>query len=362
LEEKQVLQQWVAAGGMLWANNDVLSLFDIQNGSTYHVGGDCQPAVVAEICPILTGCQSVVVQKGGPAAFDLRCRGRGVVQLLTLGGAGRQICSWSLVPYGQGWISDVKTVDTAKGDGARFWLNFRLFCLGKSIPGAPSSPTSGSPPGSVPPGPSQPQASIPPVVPPVPPGSSLSGPTRITDVSELTRVLANAATQDILWVALTKTGAGTGNIKRLQEWVQAGGVLWADTDLVEAFGLGNVRPVPPRIAQGTALVVAISHAITEGLQGKPIGLEVSASGGVISGPQQDIFSAMSNMMPLLVQFDRTGQGRRITTTAHVFCGIRRVGNGVVVFRPTRIDATNDPGRRFEERLLSFSREAAARGQ
>jgi len=33
---------------------------------------------------------------------------------------------WSLVPYGNGWISDVETVDTAKHDGARFWLNFRL--------------------------------------------------------------------------------------------------------------------------------------------------------------------------------------------------------------------------------------------
>ncbi|MBN1507587.1 MAG: DUF4339 domain-containing protein [Sedimentisphaerales bacterium] len=358
LEEKEVLQQWVAAGGILWANNDVLSLFDIQNGSTYHVGGDCQPAAVAEICPVLTGCQSVVVQKGVPAAFDLRCRGRGVVQLLTVGEAGNQICSWSLVPYGQGWISDVKTVDTSKGDGARFWLNFRLFCLGRSIPGAPASPSAGSPltaPTPQTPLSQTPAPQIAPIQRAVP---SSSGPVRITDTGELEKALADSTGQGMLWVSLSKVASGTDNIKKLQEWVQDGGVLWADTDLAEAFGFGNVRTVPLRVSQGGALVAAISHPVTEGLQGRSVSFELSASGGVISGPQQDIFSATSNVMPLLVQFDRVSQGRRFTTIAYVFCGVRRCGKGVVVFRPARIDVINDTGRLFEERLLSFSLEAA----
>ena len=43
---------------------------------------------------------------------------------------------WSLVQYGNGWVTDKKPVDVTRYDSARFWLNFRLFCMKEPIPGA----------------------------------------------------------------------------------------------------------------------------------------------------------------------------------------------------------------------------------
>ena len=43
------------------------------------------------------------------------------------------------MPFGKGWISDVKEVDESQQRGARFWLNFRLFCLGEAVPDAPAA-------------------------------------------------------------------------------------------------------------------------------------------------------------------------------------------------------------------------------
>jgi hypothetical protein len=40
---------------------------------------------------------------------------------------------WSLVPYGKGWISDPKPVDTTQYDGGQFWPSFCQFCLGREL-------------------------------------------------------------------------------------------------------------------------------------------------------------------------------------------------------------------------------------
>jgi hypothetical protein len=127
-EEKEMLMQWVADGGILWVNNDVLSFFDIQYESLegHYV---CTPAVSPQMCPILDGCGKVAVsfygQFGDSKAVNLSRAN--VIPLLS--GGGKAV--WSLVPYEKGWISDVKSVNLNEHDTPRFWVNFRLFCLGK---------------------------------------------------------------------------------------------------------------------------------------------------------------------------------------------------------------------------------------
>jgi hypothetical protein len=180
---------------------------------------------------------------------------------------------------------------------------------------------------------------------------------RITDVRVLQEKLDGGAREEVLGVALSKAVVGA-NITKLQEWTRAGGVLWVETDLAEAFGLGNVTRVPPRMPQGGPTVPRIPYDIVKGLEDKVIGCQVDATGGVISGSEQDIFSRTSSVMPLLVQSMRVPQGRRDVTIFYVFCGVRRYGEGFVVFRPMKIDMTSDAGRRLEE-LLCFRAETAA---
>jgi tetratricopeptide (TPR) repeat protein len=349
-EEKELLRRWVASGGILWVNNNVLSLFEIQH-SNWPVSGECRAAAVARICPVLTGCRSVVVSKGTPAAHDLSCQG--VIQLLTGGRAGQESCWWSLVPYGRGWVSDVKAVDVGKGDGARFWLNFRLFCLGRPIPGAPASRLSSPPPLSEIPETAKPQSPVQPAVATEVLSLAAPQPDRIADANGLEKALAGDATPRVLWVGLSRAALGTRNIERLQDWAKAGGVLWLETDAAESFGFSNIKRIPLQRSRDRAEVARIPHPVVEGLQGRLIGYEVSTDGGVISGFQQDIFSGRNNVMPLLVQLEPAQQGRRPAVIVHVFCALRPYGQGLVIFRPTKIDTTTEAGRRFLENLGSF---------
>ncbi|MCX6909175.1 MAG: hypothetical protein NTY01_14190 [Verrucomicrobia bacterium] len=131
-DEKEALKQWVRNGGIVWANNDVVTLFEAQCDGLF--GGnphDSTPACVPQICPIILGCQRVLVTAGGIQNLS----GKGVVPLLT--SSSTRGIVWSLLPYGKGWVSDVKVVENLEhGDGKRFWLHFRMFCLGWKIPGA----------------------------------------------------------------------------------------------------------------------------------------------------------------------------------------------------------------------------------
>jgi ribosomal protein L10 len=133
-DQVEGLRRWVAGGGILWCRNDVLSLFQIAFTHSYGFQETCEVAVMPEMCPVVTGCKTVQVSAAGyehGRVTDLKARA--VIPLLR----GRGHAYWSLIPYGKGWISNVPHVDVEKYDGARMWLNFRLFCLRRPIPGAP---------------------------------------------------------------------------------------------------------------------------------------------------------------------------------------------------------------------------------
>ena len=128
------LQDWVSKGGVLWATNDVLvAAFGIRQKIFVGWSNDsiCAVSTAAEVSPIAADCKRVALRDVEGKAHGLSYKG--AVALLTLEKdtpkhkAGT-VC-WSLVPYGKGWISDRKTVDTTQLDGAVFWRNFCQFCL-----------------------------------------------------------------------------------------------------------------------------------------------------------------------------------------------------------------------------------------
>jgi hypothetical protein len=324
--QKVMLLKWVEDGGILWVNNNVLSEFGIEYSAGWGGTEKCQPAITPERCPILTGCNYVVVSKNGRAAYNLNYTN--VIPLLTASDGARQFCYWSLIPYGKGYVSDVKTVDRKKDDGAQFWLNFRQFCLKPFLPPPPPND-----------------------------GPKLSPLTTINSVEELEKVLSGDTTGcKVLWVRLDKKTIGDENIKKLKDWTQKGNTLWLETDAAEAFGFGNVIRIPPERSRDRAEVTKILHPIVESLQGKLVSFEVSASGGVLSvlsGPPKDVFGNMRNVTPLLVQFHNIRQPRRPPVNVYVFCALRPYGKGTVVFRPANIDTTDEASRHFEENLMKF---------
>ena len=117
-EQGRQLREWVSKGNVLWANNSVLSIFNIHH-STAHYYGDCRPAGGSH--PILDGTKRVRLTTeyedrgyilGDPDVIPLLAseeKGWGRVPIGTT--------IWSLVPYGKGWISDPKPIDKEKGDG-----------------------------------------------------------------------------------------------------------------------------------------------------------------------------------------------------------------------------------------------------
>lgn len=136
-QEAQLLKDWVVGGGIMLADNDVFSLFNVGSATHNLMGGIvlCVPAIDSDLCPILAGVDQVqlvsVFQK------NMELDSERVVPLLKLGGTSLDgTCAMSLVPYGKGWLCDMKRIYEEQYDGARFWLNFRMFCLGWDIPGA----------------------------------------------------------------------------------------------------------------------------------------------------------------------------------------------------------------------------------
>jgi hypothetical protein len=132
----EILQRWVSDGGILWVNNDVLTLFGVQHSRLASWGGElyCRVSAKAEVSSIMSDCKKVALKDVGGKAHALASRG--VMPLLALESdiplkhpAGTTC--WSLVPYGKGWISDPKPVDMTQYDGAQFWHNFCGFCLRK---------------------------------------------------------------------------------------------------------------------------------------------------------------------------------------------------------------------------------------
>jgi hypothetical protein len=135
-KQTEILQRWVSEGGILWVNNDVLTLFGVQHSRLASWGGElyCRVSGKAEVSSIMADCKKVALKDVGGKAHALASRG--VMPLLALETdiplkhTAGTTC-WSLVPYGKGWISDPKSVDMTQYDGAQFWRNFCGFCLKK---------------------------------------------------------------------------------------------------------------------------------------------------------------------------------------------------------------------------------------
>lgn len=165
-QQQAMFKTWVKNGGIVWATNDVLGLFDIEAGDRGWTSGTvCKAATTGDVCPILDGCTRVGVVPAYPnAARSLKSTSDAkVVDLLVDPETGRVY--WSVVQYGKGYVSDVKEVDTSTHDGARFWRNFRRFCLGDipidvTVPAARSTPVpkSKSPASAKEEGPAEPTA------------------------------------------------------------------------------------------------------------------------------------------------------------------------------------------------------------
>ncbi len=135
-DEVGILKKWVENGGIVWAENDVVSLFGIkyQSRSLGAMPYEWVPGSTPGICPILTGCTQVSWSLlWNPQQTLLNLSAKGVIPLLSTNDG---TCCWSLVPYGRGWVSDIKPLQPDKYDGARFWLHFRMFCVGWPIPGS----------------------------------------------------------------------------------------------------------------------------------------------------------------------------------------------------------------------------------
>ena len=338
----------LAGGGILWANNDVLSLFDIKYTVGYWIAGarECLPAVRPGSCPIVSGCRRVVASKGHPAASNLNHPR--VIPLLTTAYREERYAYWSLVPYGNGWISDVKTVDTAKHDGARFWLNFRLFCLGREIPGTP-------PGGRVPVVPILPETPVPPTRPPgerelsPPAAPALSQrPARITSLEALKEALASAQAHDILWVALPRADTDDEARDTLQRWVRRGGVLWVETDLASLFGFGSLRRDTSLALSGSARVASFSHPLVGNLAGTTVQYARDTHGLALSGSA----AAMQEreILPLLFGPVAT------SGAATLVCAACPCDAGFAIFRPRELTgpASLVGGGGFEAHLLQFS--------
>ena len=131
-----LFQRWASDGGVVWATNDVLVLFGISHTRLVWWGGGLECTAATGKTPVLVACQKVVLKNAGGKAHSLT--GKGAMPLLVLekdipfeDKAGT--ACWSLVAYGNGWISDPKAVDTTQYDGGQFWSNFCQFCLGREL-------------------------------------------------------------------------------------------------------------------------------------------------------------------------------------------------------------------------------------
>ena len=293
-EEVDMLRRWVADGGFLWANNDVLKLFSIKYTSDFWLQGsqECKSGVLPQVCPIMAGCSRVLVTKRSPAARNLSYMN--VIPLLTCSSRDENYSYWSLVKYGNGWVSDAKTVDQTKYDGARFWLNFRLFCLGWDIPGAEGLEV-------IPGTPNVPEQITPPQAPIQAPNVREPQPVRITNTADLTKSLAAGSGQKIIWVALSRNDIDVETRKQLRGWINKGGTLWVETDLAESFGFGGLSKATSDSLSGQAEVARVQDPIVFGLSGEILNYQLDPNGSVIKG----VWSTISrSMRPLLVQQDK----------------------------------------------------------
>lgn len=360
-EEVEILKDWVANGGILWVTNNVLDLFKVKytwgrralwtNWRSVH---QCQPGIMAQSCPLLSGCSQVVLRlKNFPAA---NLNFQNVIPLLTSNG----VTSWSLVRYGKGWISDVKPMDVTQNDGARFWLNFRLFCLGKGqeIPDVPvdsllrmeqlapvNDPSTIIPPSS--------PASSSPTSPSRPTTPSMDStrpkenePTIIDDTTKLEEAFKNPQMHKVLWIKLSQRDLSRPQQQTLKDWVAQGGVVWLESDLVKVFAFPGLITIPPSKLRGETFVFPAKHPLTQGAEGTRFQYEL-VSGQVAVGIPSRFKAPKGDVKPLLV----------IEPAFNQFLAIgafKAYQKGYVILRPAKILTDTQPGKKFDQNLRTFS--------
>ncbi len=332
-EERELLQQWVSQGGILWGHNDVLSFFDIGFSTVrHHAGRDttCDPAVDVESCPLLTGCRRVEIQiPSRDPTIVCNLSHEKVIPLLRTS----DDTFMSMVSYGDGWVIDRKSIDLDKYDGARFWLNLRLFCLGRDIPGTEQQ--------TVQPPPVEKE-----------PAKSVDRLAEITTAQELSEALTDIGEQQVLWIRLKKGDLSDEAREQLRRWVRSGGVLWLETDAARGFGFRVGHTYSPDRIQGRARVAELDHPVLEGLAPETeVGYVLSSDRFVVIGTAVSFLE--QRITPLL-------GWERSRSSQSVVCAARSEGSGVVIFRPAEIDTSDEQGSRFEENLRSFSFETAQR--
>jgi len=313
------LRKWVANGGVLWVNNDVLRLFSVESGFSTK-GEECYPAVlpkphlVPKVPGIAEGCSRVSLATGVPRRRELSRKG--AIPLLQDGSG----TAWSLVPYGKGWISNVQPIELSKGDGARFWLNFRHFCL------------------------------KPPQPPPLPEF------VEVATVDQLDEALADQRGTRVLWVRLSQKDIISASREELKGWVSQGGVLWIDTDLARLFKFPYLKTAMPGLARGWVKVPKKIDipSIFKPLGGEKANYELSSDRIVMLHPVGG--PGVRGLIPLLGRVGADG------SLAMVVCAIREHDKGLVIYRPAKIldIPRRTAGSSFKKRLRTYSVQEAKR--
>lgn len=336
-DESETLRKWVAHGGIVWANNNVLALFDLKYDKyeSYYSGTSVTTAAISgDVCALVRGCSRVALDHRHEGARDLR--GQHVIPLLVgeeetvLFGPRVRHTYWSIARYGRGYVVNIKPLDVRDPGAAKFQLNFNSFCLGEPspVPGVPWLPDE-PPPGA-----------------PGPPAEPLV----VTTANELEDALRELRKQRVLWIQLTKAEVPSQSVEQLRDWVSRGGVLWLDTDLGRVFGFKLSAP-PPTVPG--VFVAGTGHPVLKGL-------EVDTKVSVVMGPNPLVIAGssdeLSRLTPLLGWTYRPPRGPRRVFLA---CALRSEGRGFVVYRPRQIEET-DAGKLLEENLRRWSYQQAAR--
>jgi hypothetical protein len=342
---------------VLWVNNDVLSLFEV----AYSHGGNyrhtaARAALPESVCPILTGSSTVNIG-GYQGAVGLQSPQS--IPILTAGGTS----IWSLVQYGKGWLTDKKPVDVTRYDSARFWLNFRLFCMGEPIPGAstqvmdlrsavsaaPRAPVTPLPPGGAGYGDEEwGGIGISPAVPAAP------EPTVAATAEELDKAIGNMGEEKVIWVQLEREQITDQQADHLAKWVDSGGVLWTDTDLAQSeFGF-RVRRADENLVRNSAYTWRTQpmHPVVEGLS-DPVEYVLGGSRLLIS-VEIDRRRQPRGVKPLLGWPPQS----RSSSYINAVCAMKNVGRGIVIYRPRDVGGASQR-ERFEANLRNFSHQSSS---
>jgi len=343
----------VRGGGVVWVNNDVISIFGIKYATVRSYGWHavCHPAITPVLCPVVTDCERAELKGEYRDVFNLQSD-----VVFPLMADDQANTWWSLVPYGKGWVSNVPgTIDESKYEGPRLWLNFRLFCLSWAIPGAPAQRPVRPEGAEQPAAPTEPNA--PPPTNPTPPAEPPTPDIRVvTTNGELDAALAAPDQLLVLWVRLANDDLSKNQLDAVRDWVRGGGVLWTDTDLAKSFGF-TVRSADEGRARGQADIPReANHPIVNGLAGKRVGYTLSATRPVVECTKAE---ANSSQTPLLWWSVGTRTNPNLVQQA---ASLRTWGDGLVVLRPAEIDTRAGVGQQFEANLKKYCIDAARRAR